>query len=279
MAWTWKQYLPAGKFRFHVQAKNIFNQESQEAVYTFYILRPWYSTWWAYIIYALIAAAVLFGLVTLRTRQLKKRSRFLEKTIQERTAEIQAQKDNIEQLSIIGRDITENLSIREIINTVYENVNTLMDASVFGLGLFQKERESLVFPATKEKGITLPEFEIPLSDEDRLAVWCFKNQKDVIINEYHRDYNKYTQNFSPALAGEVPESVLYLPLLHKSKMIGVITAQSFTKNAYSNYHLNMLRNLATYCSVALINADAYHQLAFQTCWNGHATLPAASRRS
>ena len=48
--------LPAGKYRFHVQAKNIFNQESQEAVYAFYILHPWYSTWWAYIGYVIIAA-------------------------------------------------------------------------------------------------------------------------------------------------------------------------------------------------------------------------------
>ena len=178
----------------------------------------------------------------------------------ERTAEIQAQKENIEQLSIIGRDITDNLSIGEIINTVYENVNTLMDASVFSIGLYQDEKQALVFPSTKEKGITLPEFENPLSDDDRLSVWCFKNQQDVIINDYSVDYSKYVRKLKSALVGENPESILYLPLIHKSKMIGVITAQSFNKNAYTEYHLNMLRNLATYCAIALVNADAYRQL-------------------
>jgi signal transduction histidine kinase len=252
--------LPAGKYRFYVQSKNIFNQVSQEDVYAFYILHPWYSNWWAYISYVLIAAALLLGLVTLRTRKLRKRSRLLEKTIEERTAEIKAQKENIEQLSIIGRDITDNLSIGEIINTVYENVNTLMDAAVFSIGLFQDEKQALVFPATKEKGVTLDEFSIPLSDEDRLAVWCFKNQQDVIINDYNVDYVRYTKKLQSAMAGEVPESILYLPLLHKSKMIGVITAQSFNKNAYTAYHINMLRNLATYCAIALENADAYRQL-------------------
>ena len=49
-------------------------------------------------------------------------------------------------------------------------------------------------------------------------------------------------------------------MIHKSEIIGVITAQSFNKNAYSEYHLNMLRNLATYCAIALVNADAYRQL-------------------
>jgi len=173
----------------------------------------------AYFGYIIIAAGVLYSLVTLRTRQLQNRSRFLEKTIHERTAEIQAQKDNIEQLSIIGRDITDNLSIREIINTVYENVNSLMDASVFSIGLYQEEKQALVFPSTKEKGITLPEFENPLSDENRLAVWCFKNQQDVIINDYSVDYSKYVHKLKSALVGENPESILYLPLIHKSKMI------------------------------------------------------------
>ena len=64
----------------------------------------------------------------------------------------------------------------------------------------------------------------------------------------------------PAIAGENPESILYLPLRHKEKAIGVITAQSFNKNAYTDYHLNILRNLAIYSSIALENASAYHQV-------------------
>ncbi len=252
--------LPAGKYHFRVQARNIFQHKSQEAVYAFSIESPWYATWWAWFLYVLGAIGLIFGLVRERTRQLQQRSRALEKIVQERTTEIRSQKNNIEQLSRIGRDITDNLSIKAIINTVYENVNRLMDASVFGIGLFQAERQSLIFPATKEKGEILPEFMVPLSDDDRLAVWCFKNQRDVIINDYGTDYIKYIQRLKPAMAGDNPESILYLPLQHKDKTIGVITAQSFKKNAYSDYHLNMLRNLATYSAIALENADAYRQV-------------------
>lgn len=252
--------LPAGKYHFRVQARNIFQHESQEAVYAFSIESPWYATRWAWLMYVLGAIGLIFGLVRGRTHQLQERSKALEKVVQERTTEIQEQKDNVEKLSRIGRDITDNLSIKEIINTVYENVNNLMDASVFGIGLYQEDKQVLVFPATKEKGETLPEFSVPLSDNSRLAVWCFKNQKDVIINDYSKDYIKYIQELKPAMAGENPESILYLPLQHKEKSIGVITAQSFNKNAYTDYHLNILRNLATYSAIALENADAYHQV-------------------
>jgi GAF domain-containing protein len=42
--------------------------------------------------------------------------------------------------------------------------------------------------------------------------------------------------------------------------MGVITVQSFKKHAYTEYHLNLLQNLASYTSIALDNAGAYRQL-------------------
>src|ERR1051326_6562251 len=43
-------------------------------------------------------------------------------------------------------------------------------------------------------------------------------------------------------------------------MLGVITVQSFSKNAYSNYHLHMLRNMAMYAAIALENAGLYSNM-------------------
>jgi len=252
--------LSAGTYRFRVQSKNIYSQMGDEAVYAFIISTPWYATWWAWLLYTLISGGLIFAIVRLRTHQLKERSRALEKIIKDRTTEIQEQKRNIEQLSIIGRDITDNLSIKEIINTIYENVNTLMDAPVFGIGMYQEDKQNLIFPATIEKGATLAEYAIPLSNEDRLAVWCFKHQQDVIINDYEQDCSKNIEELKASVIGKNPQSILYLPLQHKGHTIGVITAQSFNKKAYTEYHLNVLRNLATYSAIALENADAYRRL-------------------
>jgi signal transduction histidine kinase len=265
---TWKREtrreytnLPAGKYRFHVQAKNIFNQESLEAIYAFTILRPWYSSWWAWLGYVFFAIVAVYGLVRYRTRKLQARSKTLEKIVEQRTAQIQEQKNNVEQLSRIGKDITSSLSIENIIQTVYENVNTLMDASVFTIGLHKPEENVLEFPAAIEKNRLLPPFSVPLNDENRLGAWCFNHRQEVIINDYERDYRKYVGKMATPIAGETPESILYLPLWNKEKVIGVISAQSFSKDAYTDYHLNMLRNLATYSAIALENADAYRRLA------------------
>jgi signal transduction histidine kinase/ligand-binding sensor domain-containing protein len=258
-----KEYtnLREGSYTFEVRSKNQYQVIGSTASYSFNILPPWYRIWLAYLSYLVFAGLIFYVLVYYRTRNLRERSRELEKTVELRTAQIQEQKNNVEKLSLIGRDINSSLSIENIIHTVYENVNTLMDASVFTIGLHKPEENSLEFPATIEKNQLLPPFSVSLEDENRLAAWCFNNRKEVIINDYTLDHGKYIGQMTGPIAGESPESILYLPLWNKEKEIGVITAQSFSKNAYNDYHLNMLRNLATYTAIALENADAYRRLA------------------
>jgi serine phosphatase RsbU (regulator of sigma subunit) len=92
--------LPVGKYTFHVKGKNIFNEESKEAVYEFIILPPWYKTWWAYLLYFLFSAGFIWGVVTFFTRGLRR-------IILERTAEVVKQKEEIEYKN---RNITDSIN-------------------------------------------------------------------------------------------------------------------------------------------------------------------------
>jgi signal transduction histidine kinase/ligand-binding sensor domain-containing protein len=264
--------LASGDFTFRVKAKNIYKHESNEASFSFKIFPPWYRSWWAYTFYALILVTGIFAVDRIQRRRLtrkeRERTQYLEAKLRAETAEANAKtleaenerKKNIELLSEIGKDITARLTIKSIIDTVYENVNTMMDATVFSIGIYNTQENAIVFPAAKEKGVTLPSFSNFLDDENRPAVWCFKNKKEIFINDYAVEYKKYIKKLQNAAAGDNPESMMYLPLISKDKAIGVITAQSFVKDAYTDYHLNILRNLATYTSIALDNAEAYTKL-------------------
>jgi signal transduction histidine kinase len=264
--------LPVGKYTFSVRAKNIYKHESNEASFSFKIFPPWYRAWWAYILYIIILAAGIFVVDRIQRRRLtrkeRERAEYRETKLRAEAAEANAKtleaenerKKNIELLSEIGKDITARLTIKSIIDTVYENVNTMMDATVFSIGIYNAQENAIVFPAAKEKGITLPSFSNSLDDDNRPAVWCFKNKKEIFINDYAVEYKKYIKKLQNAAAGDNPESMMYLPLISKDISIGVITAQSFVKDSYTDYHLNILRNLATYTSIALDNAEAYTKL-------------------
>ena len=59
---------------------------------------------------------------------------------------------------------------------------------------------------------------------------------------------------------EIQHSLLYMPMMVKERVIGLITVQSYEKNAYTQYHLDILKTLASYTSAALYNAQSYESL-------------------
>jgi len=266
-AWTkehQKEYtnLPPGDYTFRVRAVNALGQESSEASYAFEILPPWYRTWWAYALWALLLGMVSYGFVRMQQARAVAREK-QHSAIREANLKADAENErrkNIELISEMGQDITSSLSIQHIIETVYAHVNKLMDASVFGIGIINKDKQQLDFPATKEKGDTLSPYSYRLDDDNRPASWCYNKRKELFINDYEEEHADYVTEIAQTTEGGDSASLIYLPLVYKDKAIGVITAQSFSKNAYTEYHLNVLRSLATYTAVALDNADAYRQL-------------------
>ncbi len=100
---------------------------------------------------------ILFTAVILlrNIRQKQKANQLLRQQkleIDKKAQELTVQKDNVELLGEIGRKITASLSVETIISTVYDNVNLLMDASVFGIGIYDDTLRRIEFPATYEDG-------------------------------------------------------------------------------------------------------------------------------
>lgn len=226
----------------------------------------------------LISALIVLGLILITAfllvrniRQKQKANRLLQKQkqeIDEKAKQLAIQKDsleksynNVELLGEIGRQITASLSVDKIIGTVYNNVNGLMDASIFGIGIYHEETKTLDFPSTYENGEALPAYSNSVDDQNRLAAVCFKTGKEIVINDLHNEYKKYLQSMPTASEGKVPVALIYLPLKVKGRMFGVITVQSFNKNAFTDYHLYMLRTIALYSAIALDNAESFLKLS------------------
>ncbi|HEY5691053.1 MAG TPA: two-component regulator propeller domain-containing protein [Cyclobacteriaceae bacterium] len=255
--------LPPGDYSFHVKAANVDGIWNEEGAYVdFSILPPWYRTWWAYMFFVAIFGSGVYGVDRIQRHLLSKKER---ERAALREAELRAEAENkrradTEELSKIGRAITSSLSIEKIIETVYENVNSLMDAAIFGVGVYNQEKRRLDFPSTKEEGVMLPPYSNHLDEEHWLSIWCFKNKKEIIISDFEKEYKKYLSSYSKPIVGKTPNSIIYIPLVLQGEVTGVITTQSFKKDAYSEYHVNLLRNLAIYAAIALDNAYAYRKI-------------------
>ena len=259
-----------------MRARNVLGQASDEATYAFVVLPPWYRTWGAYAGYLLATGLVLFGLARVLRRRVvhreRERARFTEARVRAEAAEALARsesegKKNIELLSEIGREITSTLDIDTIFDRLYEHMNELADAEVFGVGLYHADRHEIEYRLAIEKGKRYAPYSRDTTNRNQLPVWCIEHRQPVLINDIDTEVQKYISTFEEegraledGSLSERPQSVIYMPLITKDRVLGIITIQSFAKHAYSEHHVNVMRNLASYTAIALDNAAAYRQL-------------------
>ena len=91
--------IPDGTHTFFVQALDAVNRESDIVSIRFNITPPFYKRWYMNLVYLLMILALSYALFRLRLRKLEKDKIRLENVIQERTAEVVKQKDEIEEKS------------------------------------------------------------------------------------------------------------------------------------------------------------------------------------
>ncbi|MBL8233966.1 MAG: response regulator [Bryobacterales bacterium] len=274
--------LEPGNYVFRLQSRDGSGRAGKEAAFPFRILPPWYRTWWAYGSYFVLLAFVVAGSrYTLvhrereksrrRTAELEAQARELEATVNARTAEIRAQaaeiakqRETVERLSDIGREITSSLDLETILFKLYERVNQLMDAAVFGVGLHQPEKHHIEYTLAIENGKRYAPYTRDTRDKNQFPVWCIDNRKPLRLNDVSAEYGKYIQSYKHAgglledgTRSAAPQAMLYVPLIAQDRVLGVLSVQSFQKNAYTEYHLKLLESLAAYTTIALDNASAY----------------------
>ena len=90
--------MPYGTFTFVVRAIGEAQKWSDPFEYTFTINPPWWRSWWAVIIYCLLAFFILIAIIRFRERNLKQRSLMLEQQVEEKTLEILEQRKEVDEL-------------------------------------------------------------------------------------------------------------------------------------------------------------------------------------
>jgi len=207
------------------------------------------------------------GKLEISNEKLEDYNRTLEQKVEIRTAELKDKNkeldmafNNVRTLNEIGKEITSTLDIGLIQEMVFKHANSLLDATSFLIMLYDEKEQKLACNLSMEKGEKLPSFEVSMEEKDRFAVWCVDHAKPVFMNDVENEYMQYVPNRARPQAGEKVSSLIYLPLMIEKRVLGVISAQSFNKNAYSQYQFDMLSNLANFVAIAFDNALAYEKI-------------------
>ena len=144
-------YLPEGKYRFRVRAKNIYGTMGREAIYSLRILPPWFRTIWAYILWIIGGSAALVGIIYLNTLKLRRQKEHLENIVAERTQQLREASEQLREASltdpltglrnrrfiheVLQTDISAFIKYKHYLLNAKDQRRTAHEDTVFGLFL------------------------------------------------------------------------------------------------------------------------------------------------
>ncbi len=274
--------LSPGDYTFYVKACNnsgIWNDEP--ATFSFTIKPAWWQTTILKLL-IFIFVLVFVGVVVRawRNRRLLFRQE-MKSLIDSKTSEIQNQKDiiggnevqiseldgelsdlkthvrkcrnDLKKLAKLGSLALTSVTVEQLFMSSYRDLSEVMDVYMFGLGILNKKTKTLDFQNVIIKGERIPYIKFPLDDTERLSIHSLLNDKEIFLKNIKKEYSKYVKELRPVSGDMNPNSAIFIPLKISGNVIGVLTVQSNNKDAYSEYHLNLMRIVADY--LALVVAE------------------------
>ncbi|MBN1949837.1 MAG: response regulator [Bacteroidales bacterium] len=143
-----KEYnnLRENTYTFHVRARNTAGEVSEESSYTFIINPPWYRTILAYIAYILLVILTFYTAIKLNSKRLRRYNLVLEKTVKERTQQLEDQKEEINNQAMVLQTQNEKLVHQK--NRLAEMSKEIMETNKNKLRFFTNISHELRTPLT-----------------------------------------------------------------------------------------------------------------------------------
>jgi PAS domain S-box-containing protein len=147
------------------------------------------------------------------------------------------------------------LELQAIYDVVGDKIQEVFDAQVVDIGMYEPSSGLIYFPYTIERGVRFPDEPIPLIGFRKHVM---ETRESLLIAE---NLTEATERYgNPLLSGEMPKSVLYVPLVAEGRATGVISLQNIDReHAFNESDQQLLDTLARSLSVALENARLVHE--------------------
>jgi signal transduction histidine kinase len=158
-------------------------------------------------------------------------------------------------LTNIGKTISLRYTTDELLLAVYNECRTVIDCTLFSIALLEESQNELSFELDIREGHTLAKERIPLGEG--LNSWVVLHHQPLLLGstaEERRFGVKSVADTKPT------ESWLGVPMIARDRVIGVISIESYKKNAFTADDLILLTAIANQAAVAIENAHLYRDL-------------------
>ena len=250
--------LSSGDYTFKVRSKNVYGMISHEESISFKVSPPWYLTWWAYALYAVIFLLGIFITDRIMRRRIITKERNLAKL---REAEIiKKQADELETVDRLVKVINRAENLDQLFNSLLEQTFTVIPqgekAAVFLLdkkeNLFRiaytegykiKDLENLRFhPEELKRRYTQSSMEI------ENGIYILRNTDHLYADEKFSDFGK-------------AESMLIMEVEIDHRTEAYVVFDSYSdKNAFDRSTARLLNRFREHAVSAISKAQAMNSL-------------------
>ncbi len=174
-------------------------------------------------------------------------------------------KTQLERLRVlyeVSRDLTAKLNAEEICETLLQHLREVLLFDAFSVDLYNEESRTITSVASYE--IINGEFHHVQPSSIRRDVEQHSSVAKVI--EKRESVIELAANSGPIVSGSAIRegsnqmfSLIYVPMLSKQKIIGILAIQSNVPSLYNETHMRLLENFANLGAIALEKAGLYDE--------------------
>jgi diguanylate cyclase (GGDEF)-like protein/PAS domain S-box-containing protein len=160
----------------------------------------------------------------------------------------------------LSQIISTNIRTADIYPSIHEAVSELMETEFFSIALYEKNEQTITDVYMIDNGQPQQLYTRPL--EKGLFSTVLKSGNSLLFNTFD---SAKAEELDAVIMGddadpEISQSILVVPLIIGSKRIGVISAQSYKPNMYTNSDRETLELLAANVAIAIENARLFDEV-------------------
>jgi signal transduction histidine kinase len=158
-------------------------------------------------------------------------------------------------LTNIGKTISLDCTQDELLTRIYIECTSVIDASLFSIALVEPSTNTLSFELNVEDGVTQKKEVLPIGEG--LNSWVVIHRKPLLIGSSRDERKLGVHSYDD---GVPTESWLGVPMVAHDRVVGVISIQSYRKNAFTQSDVVLLTAIANQAAVAIENTHLYKDL-------------------
>lgn len=159
----------------------------------------------------------------------------------------------------VAETVARQLDPEQVMESVYHQVQRVMVADAFLIGLYDPDKDIISYPILYDNGQRYKQE--PLARTPQSYIFQVIDTGQPVYVNLSSAQLEQSREVDPTVGDTTafPASVIYVPLFSGTQVMGAMSVQSYQTNAYDDGDLTLLIGIASHVAVALENARLFAQ--------------------